>query len=189
MPYAIGNVVDPEYENGLMLRIETEHMGNEIAKMLFSSYGLKVQGMYYDLLNSYDIKGIEYEEKDDGTYQFALVLNDNFEYDWWTDDFKEAVKGISSSENQEIYLLTDYSCRIAKANINEAVNGTKVTFDNLYYLGIDTIGSEECYLLDLLKEIAEMPRMSAGGTPYTPADYRMDGADEKESENISVSEK
>lgn len=189
MPYAIGNVVDSEYENGLMLRIETEHMGNEIAKMLFSSYGLKVQGMCYDLLNSYDIKGIEYEEKDDGTYQFALVLNDNFENDWWTDDFNEAVKGISSSENQEIYLLTDYSYRIAKANINEAVNGTKVTFDNLYYLGIDTIGSEECYLLDLLKEIAEMPRMSAGGTSHTPADYRMDGADEKESENVSVSEK
>lgn len=189
VPYAIGNVVDPEYENGLMLRTETEHMGNEIAKMLFSSYGLKVQGMYYDLLNSYDIKGIEYEEKDDGTYQFSLVLSDNFENDWWTDDFNEAVKGISSSENQEIYLLTDYSYRIAKANINEAVNGTKVTFDNLYYLGIDTIGSEECYLLDLLKEIAEMPRMSAGGTSHTLADYRMDGADEKESENVSVSEK
>ena len=188
IPYAIGKAADSDSENSLVVRTQPERMGMENVRLLFSSYGLKVEGMYYDLINSYDIKGIEYEEKSDGTYQFSLVLGDDTSYDWWQEDYNTAVKEISSSENSEIYLIYDFSYRIAKADINESVDGMRIIFDNLYYLGLDSIEKEDVYLLDFLKEVAETPKMSAGGTSYALKNYRIDGAD-KSAEEPTVTEK
>ena len=57
-------------EYGFTIRTGTEHLGAEIINMLVSSQGLSVKGMYYDVIDSYNIADLEYEKQDDGTYQF-----------------------------------------------------------------------------------------------------------------------
>ena len=161
MPYMLGRTVDAESGDGISVRTGVEHISQGIAELLVSSYGLSVEGLYYDLLNSYDIEGLEYEENEDGTWQFSLILSDSL-----MEDYENTLQKVQESGEQELYLVADYTYRIAKADISEDVDGKKITFDNLCYLGLDTISEYDLYLLDLLKEVAETPDMSAGGTKY-----------------------
>ena len=75
MPYAIGRTIDPEFDYGLTIRTGTEHIGEDIIELLFSDYGLSVEGTYYDVIDGYgyDVDGLEYEKKDDGTTRYLRV--------------------------------------------------------------------------------------------------------------------
>lgn len=177
MPYAVGKTVDRDSEYGLTIRTGMEHLGAGLVDILFSSSGLGVQGMYYDVLESYDICDLEYEKQADGTYVFSLILTDDFENSWKMNDYKAAVSGIEASENKDICLIAANRYRLAKADVTEDINGTTITFDNLYYLGLDTITEEDLYLLDLLKELAQTSAMSSGYTFYYMLNSRVDGQD------------
>ena len=161
MPYAWGKTVDPDSAYGISVRIKEGRISKGMVELLLATYGLKVEGLYYDLLDPYEIEGLEYEEKEDGTWQFSLILSDDI-----SEEYESTLREIQESEEQDLYLVADYSYRIAKADASEDVDGTRIIFDNLCYLGLDTISGEDLGLLDLLKEVAESPAMSAGGTEY-----------------------
>ena len=178
--YAIGKTVEIEREDceyGFTIRTGTEHLGAEIINLLVSSQGLSVKGMYYDVIDSYNIADLEYEKQDDGTYQFSLILNDDFDNDWNMEAYETALAGITASESQDIYLIADNKYRLAKADVSEDIDGTKITFDNLYYLGLDTITEDNLYLLDFLTELAQTSNMTSGYTAYYLNSYRIDGQD------------
>ena len=189
MPYAIGRTIDPEFDYGLTIRTGTEHIGEDIIELMFSSFGLSVEGTYYDVIGRYDIEDLEYEEKADGTYQFSLILNEDFESEWNMEKYETAIEEITASENHTLYLMADSGYRMAEADVTEDVDGTRITFDNLSFLGLDTISEDDLYLLDLLKELAQAPEMSAGDTSYFLTRYRIDGENDEEFGITSVAEK
>ena len=91
--------------------------------------------------------------------------------------YETALAGITASESQDIYLIADNKYRLAKADVSEDIDGTKITFDNLYYLGLDTITEDNLYLLDFLTELAQTSNMTSGYTAYYLNSYRIDGQD------------
>lgn len=195
MPYAIGRTVDLENEFDLTIRTGTEHLGERVIDMLFSSFGLSVEGMYYDVYDSYYIEDLEYEKKDDGTYRFSLVLSDEFTNEWQMQEYETTIDEITASKNHRLYLMLDNEYRIAEADVVEDVDGTKITFDNLSYLGLDSISGDNLYLLNFLKELAQTPDMSAGYTSYSLKNYRIDGENNEDfgvkdiAENVTENER
>lgn len=189
MPYAIGRTIDPEFDYGLTIRTGTEHIGEDIIELLFSDYGLSVEGTYYDVIDGYDVEGLEYEKKDDGTYQFYLILNDDFMDERDMEKYETTIDEITASENHTLYLVAADGYRLAEADVIEDVDGTRITFDNLSFLELDTISEDDLYLLDLLKELAQTPEMSAGDTSYFLTRYRIDGENDEEFGVTSDAEK
>ena len=188
MPYAIGRTTDPEHEFDLTIRTGTGHLGGDITGILFSSFGLSVEGVYYDVIDSYYVEDLKYEKKDDGTYQFSLILNEDFESEWNMEDYETKIDEIAASENHTLYLMLDSDYRLAEADVSEDVDGTRITFDNLCYLGLDTISEGDLYLLDLLKELAQTPDMSSGSTDHSLENYRIDGENSEDFGVESIAE-
>lgn len=189
MPYAIGRTIDPEFDYGLTIRTGTEHIREDIIELLFSDFGLRVEGTYYDVIDGYDVEGLEYEKKDDGTYQFYLILNDDFTDERDMEKYETTIDEITASENHTLYLVAADGYRLAEADVTEDVDGTRITFDNLSFLELDTISEDDLYLLDLLKELAQTPEMSAGDTSYFLTRYRIDGENDEEFGVTSDAEK
>lgn len=188
MPYAIGRTADPEYKFDLTIRTGTEHLGEDIIGMLFSSFGLSVEGTYYDVLDAYYVEDLEYEKKDDGTYQFSLIPTEDFMNEWNMEDYDTKIDEITASENHTLYLMSNSNYRLAEADVSKDVDGTRITFDNLRYLGLDTIGEDDLYLLDLLKELAQTRRMSSGYTYHSLKNYRIDGENNEDFGVKSITE-
>ena len=188
MPYAIGRTTDPERKFDLTIRTGTGHLGGSITSVLFSSFGLSVEGLYYDVIDSYYVQDLEYEKKDDGTYRFSLILTDDFAGEWNMEDYETKIDEIAASENHTLYLMLDSDYRLAEADVSEDVDGTRITFDNLCYLGMDTIGDDDLYLLDLLKELAQTRRMSSGYTYHSLENYRIDGENSEDFGVESITE-
>lgn len=172
MPYSFGSNVDSEW--GFSIRTGIGHMGQEITDMLLSYAGLSVEGIFYDVIDSYYIEDLEYEKREDGTYLFSLVVSDVF-LKWNMEEYETAVNEISASDYQDLYLVVNNDIKIAKADVQEDVQGVKITFDNLYYLGIDEITDKDIYILNLLKELAKNDDLSSGSTLYDIESSRVDG--------------
>ena len=188
MPYAIGRTADPERKFDLTIRTGTGHLGGSITSVLFSSLGLSVEGTYYNVINGYDVEGLEYEEKADGTYQFYLILSDDFTDEWDMEQYETTIEEITASENHTLYLMLDSNYRLAEADVTEDVDGTRIIFDNLCYLGMDTIGADDLYLLELLKELAQTCTMSSGYTYHSLENYRIDGENSEDFGVESITE-
>ena len=188
MPYAIGRTADPERKFDLTIRTGTGHLGGSITSVLFSSLGLSVEGTYYNVINGYDVEGLEYEEKADGTYQFYLILSDDFTDEWDMEQYETTIEEITASENHTLYLMLDSNYRLAEADVTEDVDGTRIIFDNLCYLGMDTIGDDDLYLLELLKELAQTCTMSSGYTYHSLENYRIDGENSEDFGVESITE-
>ena len=188
MPYAIGRTADPERKFDLTIRTGTGPLGGSITSVLFSSLGLSVEGTYYNVINGYDVEGLEYEEKADGIYQFYLILSDDFTDEWDMEQYETTIEEITASENHTLYLMLDSNYRLAEADVTEDVDGTRIIFDNLCYLGMDTIGDDDLYLLELLKELAQTCTMSSGYTYHSLENYRIDGENSEDFGVESITE-
>ena len=104
------------------------------------------------------------------------------------EQYETTIEEITASENHTLYLMLDSNYRLAEADVTEDVDGTRIIFDNLCYLGMDTIGADDLYLLELLKELAQTCTMSSGYTYHSLENYRIDGENSEDFGVESITE-
>lgn len=171
-PYALGYTMGTGDGYDLSVRLSPERLGEELIYALPRSVYLSVQGAFDELLSSYAIEGICLTGQGDGSYTLEVTPTEQTN----RAQLAETAGRIAGSGDGTVYLCMG-DMRLAQAEMSTAFDGETIRFENLSYLGKDSLGEEERFLADFLNQLAQSPELTSGGQYYSLQFSYFDGCD------------
>lgn len=156
-PYAVG-VIDGR-EPVIVIATEPSHLGRTVSRLLVQDGLLELHtGTYMASINGH-FGGLDftYEQQEDGSWCGMLTLTDDAFYnDWSMEDLLQRME----ETGQPLVLTDEDGYPLMSASAADAIDGSTIRFDRLYFGG-DTITDDQVWLLALLDTAIDGPVVSS----------------------------
>lgn len=149
VPYAFGYTVDDSAASSFTIRTGTERISEEMLEMLGNTGDLSVEGAFYKLIDSYDIKEVKYLQEEDGTCRLDLLWDED-SYTVQQGDLTNAVKAVQESDNSRVFLHGSTEALLSD-DITDVVGDDRFSFRQVKLFGLDADDERQKYLAAFLK--------------------------------------
>lgn len=171
-PYAIGRTVSVEH--GITIKMAPERLNVQIVNWLGERYlNVYLENRFYPPVST-GKNAFSFHEKEDGTYQIAVSVDD-----FYSDDWEKTAEQVKNSSCPDFWMvITDTALGLCSSEAVEQSFDTGIlNLDSMDMWGIDTITEEYRYLLDFLEELTNGAQMPIG---FSHGQWRFENVDDRD---------